>query len=68
MPAMMAAVSVRALDVLAERVMKINHLLGQCVECETALEDMHPTSCRTGAALLEARFALMSAWFKGIER
>ena len=56
-----ASLSTRALRLLVERVLRTNRCLGQCLECETANEDMHPTSCKTGAAVLEARFALVKA-------
>jgi hypothetical protein len=55
-----AVISATALGSLLDRVLRINQYLGQCVECETAWEDMHSTRCRTAAAILEARFALMS--------
>lgn len=59
-----AQISTRALGSLLDRVLKTNRCLGQCVECETASEDMHSTACKTAAAILEARFALVSAVLK----
>lgn len=61
----MASLSTRALRLLIERVLRINHCLGQCLECETANEDMHSTKCKTAAAVLEARFALIKAGLNG---
>lgn len=57
----MAVLSTDALRLLLERVLRTNQCLGQCLECETAIEDMHPTSCKMAAAILEARFALVKA-------
>jgi hypothetical protein len=57
----LAVVSASVLRSLLDRVLKTNQSLGQCLECETATEDMHSTQCKTAAAVLEARFALVAA-------
>jgi hypothetical protein len=57
----MAKLSASALRSLLDRVLKTNQSMGQCLECETASEDMHSTQCKTAAAVLEARFALAAA-------